>query len=65
LALVLTHKHYTRLEKLAREKHSSFLQKSVNYGQKSFINLAPDCEEKATKIEEFLVLCGGKTFGSN
>ncbi len=27
------------------------------------MTLAPDCEEKATKIEEFLVLCGGKTLG--
>ena len=29
------------------------------------MTLAPDCEEKATKIEEFLVLCGGKTFGNS
>jgi hypothetical protein len=28
----LTHKHQTRLERLAREKHFSLLQKSVNYG---------------------------------
>ncbi len=33
----LTHKKCTRLERLAREKHSSLLQKSVNYGCKSFI----------------------------
>jgi hypothetical protein len=31
----------TRLEKLGRDKHSSLLQKSINYGQKSFITLAP------------------------
>jgi hypothetical protein len=31
-----------RLEKLARNEHSSLLQKSVNYGQKSFITLAPE-----------------------
>ena len=37
----LTCKHYTRLEKLAMDKHPSLLQKSVNYGQKSFITLAP------------------------
>jgi hypothetical protein len=32
----LPHKHYTRLD-----KHSSLLQKIVNYGQKSFITLVP------------------------
>ncbi len=30
----LTHKHYTRLEKLARDKHSSLLWKSINYSCK-------------------------------
>jgi len=30
------------LEISGRDKHSSLLQKSVNYGQKSFITLAPD-----------------------
>jgi hypothetical protein len=38
----LTHKHYTRLEKLARDKRSRLLQKFKNYGQKRFITLAPD-----------------------
>ncbi len=28
----LSHKHPTRLERLARDKHSSLLQKSVNCG---------------------------------
>jgi hypothetical protein len=37
----LTNKHKTRLERLARDKHSSLLQKLVKYGQKSFIKLAP------------------------
>ena len=37
----LTCNHYTRLEKLARDKHSSLLQKSVIYRQKSFITLGP------------------------
>jgi hypothetical protein len=27
------------LEKLAREKHSSLLQKSINYGHKKFYNI--------------------------
>ena len=31
----------TKLERLARDKHSSLLQKSVNYGEKSFITLGP------------------------
>ncbi len=30
----------TRLERLARDKHSSIQRKSVNYGQKRFITLA-------------------------
>jgi hypothetical protein len=37
----LAFKQQTRLERLAKDKHSSFLQIFVNYGQKSFITLAP------------------------
>ncbi len=37
----LTHKHETKLEKLARDRHSSLLRESVNYGRKFFIELAP------------------------
>jgi hypothetical protein len=37
----LIQKHYSRLEKLARDKLSSLLLTSVNYGQKSFITLTP------------------------
>jgi hypothetical protein len=36
------------MEKLARDKHSSILQKSVHYGQKSFITLAPGRSSKQT-----------------
>jgi hypothetical protein len=36
----LTHKNYTRLAKLARDKHLSLLRKFINYGQKSFVTLA-------------------------
>ncbi len=32
----LTRTHQTRLERLARDKHSSLLQRSVNYGRKRF-----------------------------
>ncbi len=32
---------WTRLEKLARDKHSVLLRKFVNYRQKSFITLTP------------------------
>jgi hypothetical protein len=38
----LTHKHKIRLERAARDKHSNLLQKSVNYGVKSFIVQAQD-----------------------
>jgi hypothetical protein len=34
--------HLKGLETLARDKHSSLLRKSLNYGQKKFIILAPD-----------------------
>jgi len=37
----LTYKHYTRQETLARDKHFSLLWILINYGQKSFITLAP------------------------
>jgi len=36
----ITHKHYTRLEEIVRNKHSSLLQKNVNYGVKSLFTLA-------------------------
>ncbi len=32
----LTHKHQTRLERLARDKHSSLLRTFVNYSRKSY-----------------------------
>ncbi len=38
LAPDLSHKHLTRLEKLARDKHSSLIRKFVNYGWKKFHN---------------------------
>jgi hypothetical protein len=38
LAPGLTHNHETRLELLAKNKHFSLLQKSVNYGRKTFYN---------------------------
>ncbi len=34
-------KHYTILEKLARDEHSSLLQKIVTYGCKKFYNIGP------------------------
>ncbi len=37
----LSCKHQTRLERLAMDKHSSLLRKSVNYGRKSFIVQPP------------------------
>jgi hypothetical protein len=37
----ITRKHYTRLENLARDKRSSLLRKSVNYGRKKFFSTGP------------------------
>ncbi len=37
----LTHKHQTRLERLAKDKHSSLLRKSVNYGRNNFYDKGP------------------------
>jgi hypothetical protein len=35
------YKIHSRLEKLARGKHSSLLQKLINYGLKKFYNIGP------------------------
>jgi hypothetical protein len=43
----LTHKHQTSILRLARDKHSSFLQKFVNYRQKSFITFTPEAKKKS------------------
>jgi hypothetical protein len=37
----LTRKHKPRLERLARDKRSSLLRTSVNYGRKKFYNVGP------------------------
>ncbi len=37
----LTHKYYTRLGRLARDKHSSFLRKSKKYVCKKFYDTGP------------------------
>jgi hypothetical protein len=50
LAPGLTQKHYTRLAILARDKHSSLLQKSVNYEQKMFYNIGSCWKQKKTLI---------------
>jgi hypothetical protein len=44
----LTHRYYIWLEKLAIDKHSSLLQKFVNYGQKGFYNMGPGCQSNKT-----------------
>jgi hypothetical protein len=36
-----TRKRYTRLERLARDKHSSLLRTLINYGRKKFYNIGP------------------------
>ncbi len=37
----LTRKHQTRLERLARDKHSNLLRKSANCGHKKFYSIGP------------------------
>jgi len=37
----LSYKHKARLERFARDKHSSLLRKLVNYGHKKFYNIWP------------------------
>ncbi len=37
----LTRKHYTRLERLARDKHTSLLRKSVNQSRNKFYSTGP------------------------
>jgi hypothetical protein len=37
----LAYKHLNRLEKLAREKHSSSLRTFINSGRKKFYNIGP------------------------
>jgi hypothetical protein len=37
----LSHKYSTRLESLARDKHSSLLRTFVNYGRKKFYIIGP------------------------
>jgi hypothetical protein len=41
LAPGITHKHYTRLERLAKDKRSSLLQIFLTYGYKKFYNIVP------------------------
>jgi hypothetical protein len=38
-----THKYVTRLEKLARDKHSRLLQEFVTYDSKKSYNICPRC----------------------
>ncbi len=47
---VLSCKHQTRLLKFARDKHSSLLQKFVNYGRKKFYNIGPGTVKLATAV---------------
>ncbi len=42
----LTRKHYTRLERLVGDKHSSLLRKFVNYDRKKFYDTVPRSERK-------------------
>ncbi len=44
-ALGLIHKHSIRLERLARDKHSSLLRIFINYGHKFFYNIGPELQK--------------------
>jgi hypothetical protein len=41
MAPVLTHKHWTRLERLGRDKHASLLRTFTNYGRKKCCKIGP------------------------
>jgi hypothetical protein len=41
MSRLLTSPTKTRLERLARNRHSSLLQKFINYGEKKFYNIGP------------------------
>ncbi len=44
----------TRLERLARNKHSSLLRKSVNYGRNKFFRTRPRMENRQQPYEKAL-----------
>jgi hypothetical protein len=46
----LTCKYYTRLEKLARDKRSTLLQKFVTYDSKKFYNIGPRLPNRTRKF---------------
>ncbi len=41
IGFYFTNKHWTKLERLARDEHSSLLQTFLNYARKSFLTLGP------------------------
>ncbi len=52
----LTRKFQTRLERLARDKNSSLLQKSVNYGCKKFYRIGPWLKKVRRKfVSQFFI----------
>ncbi len=46
----LTKKHYTRLERLRRDKHSSLSRTSINYSCKKFEAMTPDLVRRNIRI---------------
>ncbi len=54
----LTHQHCTRLERLARDKHSSLSPKFIDYSRKSFIAIPPGQSGRCrSQIREHLRAC--------
>ncbi len=60
--LSITHKRYTRLESLARGKHSNLLRTFVNYGRKKFYNIGPSSKSpqiKQCELAQLTIEIGG------
>jgi hypothetical protein len=52
-----TNKHYTRVERLARRKRSSLIQKIATYGHKTFYNIGPRSWLRRPSLRRKLFRC--------
>jgi len=60
-----TSKYYIRLERLAREKHSSLLQKSINYDRKKLYRINPSGTYTIKHFTDEIIPAESQTYGSN
>jgi hypothetical protein len=51
----LTRKHWTRLERLAMDKHSGLLQKFVNYSRNNIYDTGPCSHDQNTSFSLYLI----------